>query len=895
MARTATKQNSFNRGQISQKLWDRQDLELYYSASEEVLNYVVDGRGILEHRPGTRYVDNTKDDDPAWLVGFEYDVGQSYMLAWGQNYVRPYFNYATVTKDGLPSDTPTPYTAQEATELSTVQDNDVLFIVHGNHSPAILQRDALNSFSLTDFNTNDGPYLEENTNQNWFLRVVSGGAPANQGRAQFSTIPSDLAVGSVMQIWDGAILRTVNVLTIDPPNNRAETDWMGDAIVTTTVWSYDGKTPAPGTDVTVEGVAPGTTRATMIATGPGFAPFKATDINRWVRVLYQNFAASPSTPLEQRFTWRYMRIVSVTDSTHAIVAWAGPSLSPTFIWRFGAFYPGNWPTAVWIHGGRLAFGLGDKVYLSRPDAFNQFTPSNFDTTVDPDHAITVTIAGNRVHWLKTLGFQLVVGSPSGIGAVQSSSLGEPLTPGNAVYLPQDSRGAGQVTPTIVADSVIFAHSTRSQLMGTYYRNTGGVDKLGAADLSAVADDMTQAGIRQIAWQDYPHSVNWVCLDDGNLNAITIQPEEKVQAWHKHRLGGHFVEGGRVLHPQVQSIATIHSPDGTHNDLWMVVERTIAGQRRRFVEVMTDYWTKGTDSRDAWFLDAALQYSGNDDPLQTISIVGDDGPNQPWVGTLSDNAAPLPVGPLSLFDGWRWHRGDVVASAGNSFQWIPSAPNAPPGPVDGERWFWNGSAWVQPQPDDADVLKYFQPGTPSYVEPQRTSGINRWAIGRTALAGMSHLAGESISALLDGIAAEDIEVDEDGVARWQAPAAVALLGLYSEARGKLLSLEGGSQNGSSQNKQRPAYDVVFNVWETYGLETGTGGISAYRREFEHYEPFVFPQAFADGEPPALYSGTKRMQRDEQGESDAPRVAWRQRLPLPSFIRSVLVRLNTSDGR
>lgn len=895
MARVSLKQNSFNRGQISEKLWDRQDLELYYSSAESVINYVVDGRGICEHRPGTRYVDNTKDDEPAWLIGFEYDVEQSYMLAWGQNYVRPYANYGLVLDGVDPSETATPYTAQQSAELSTVQDNDVLFLAHGSHAPSILQRDTINTFSLADFDTIDGPYLEQNTDADHLLEVISGGAPANQGRATFSMIPADLLVGSVIRVWDGAILRTINVLTIDAANNRAETDWLGSAIAATESWSYDNKAPAAGVTLAVEGVAPGTTVATLQATG--FTPFSGDDIGRWVRILYQNPSAPVDADIGERFNWSWFKIVSVTDGDTALIEWSGGSIPQTPDWRFGAFYVGNYPTAVTIHGGRLAFGMPGMVYLSRPQGFNDFSPSNADTTVDPNHAISVPVAGNKIFWLKTLGFQIVVGSPSGIGAVQSSSFGEALTPGTAIFRPQDSRGAGHVEPTIVADSIVFAHSTRSQLMGTYYRNTGGVDKLGAQDLSSVADDMTAAGIRQIAWQDYPHSINWVCLDDGNLNAITIQPEEKVQAWHRHRLGGRYIEGGRVLHPQVESTATISSPDGTRNDVWFVVRRTINGVNVRFIEAMTDFWTKGTDVRKSWFLDAALRYNGNVDPTASLTLTVGNGPNEAWHVETTSGAPAFSVGPFSIYDGTRWHRGEIVSVDGaNDFEWFPTAPNSPPGKVDGQCWFYNSETglWVQPQPTDPDAAAYFSPIAPTYTEPQQTVALSQWATARTSLAGMEHLGGETIQALLDGIPSGAVEVT-GSTAEWEGAASVVLLGLYAPASGKLLSVEAGSQTGSAQDKQRPVYEVVFNVWETYGLETGTGEPSEYKQTFEQFEPFVFPEIYADGEPPPLFSGTKRMQRDEQSKADAPKVAWRQRLPLPSFIRSVLVRLNTSDGR
>src|SRR5690606_23627632 len=135
-------------------------------------------------------------------------------------------------------------------------------------------------------------------------------------------------------------------------------------------------------------------------------------------------------------------------------------------------------------------------------------------------------------------FQLVCGTPSGIFTIQSNSLGERLTAENAVARFQDARGVSNVRPINVSDSLIFAHATGRRVQGTYYKDNA-YDRIGAQDLSLPSDTLITDSVHQMTWQDYPHGVVWICLEDGRLLSLTLQPEENVQGWFPHELGGSF--------------------------------------------------------------------------------------------------------------------------------------------------------------------------------------------------------------------------------------------------------------------------------------------------------------------------------------------------------------------
>src|SRR5687768_6040555 len=109
--------------------------------------------------------------------------------------------------------------------------------------------------------------------------------------------------------------------------------------------------------------------------------------------------------------------------------------------------------------------------------------------------------------------------------------------------------------------------------------------------------------------------------DGRLNALSLQPEEKIQGWIPQQMGGQFINQGAIEHPHVEAVLSLPAPDGKRDDVWKIVKRTIDGVERRYVEVGRTFWKKGGDVRDSWYLDSALRYDGNDDLAKTITITG----------------------------------------------------------------------------------------------------------------------------------------------------------------------------------------------------------------------------------------------------------------------------------
>src|SRR5262249_10212230 len=125
----------------------------------------------------------------------------------------------------------------------------------------------------------------------------------------------------------------------------------------------------------------------------------------------------------------------------------------------------------------------------------------------------------------------------------------------------------------------------------------------------VYDTTAQYQIQEWAFAEEPFRVICCVRSDGALLGFTYMREHEVFAWHRHSNDG-----------VVESVATIPDPDGAGGYIdvvYLIVNRTIGGTTKRYVERMVD--RVFATVADAWFVDCGLQYSGA--PVTTISALG----------------------------------------------------------------------------------------------------------------------------------------------------------------------------------------------------------------------------------------------------------------------------------
>jgi hypothetical protein len=225
-------------------------------------------------------------------------------------------------------------------------------------------------------------------------------------------------------------------------------------------------------------------------------------------------------------------------------------------------------------------------------------------------AIQATISSdqvNQVQWMVPTQ-ALLIGTSGGEFACGENSTSEAFAPGNVKIEQQTSDGSRAVNPARVGYSTLFVQRSGKKLKEAAYnfQQNGYVTN----DLTVLANHVTGGGMVQTAWHREPYVALWSARADGQLLGFTFNKEQDVVGWHRHILGGNGI---------VESVAVIPSPDGTQDDLWMIVRRTINGSTKRYVEYLTREYQTGDAQADCFYVDAGATYSGT--ATTTISGLG----------------------------------------------------------------------------------------------------------------------------------------------------------------------------------------------------------------------------------------------------------------------------------
>jgi hypothetical protein len=249
MARVAVQLTNFTGGELSPRLDGRNDLAKYASGCSTLENLVVYPHGSAARRPGTNFVAEVKDSTKKTrLIPFEFSTTQTYMLEFGNQYIRFYKDNGQILSGGSAYEISTPYLEAELFDLKFAQSADVMYICHPNHEVEKLSRTGHTSWSLTDVDFTNGPYLDTNISTTTLnpgshtvgtgvALVASAVTGINNGSGFVST-----DVGRLVRFRDGygkitGVTDTTNAtITIikDLGSATASTDWSLGAFSDTT-------------------------------------------------------------------------------------------------------------------------------------------------------------------------------------------------------------------------------------------------------------------------------------------------------------------------------------------------------------------------------------------------------------------------------------------------------------------------------------------------------------------------------------------------------------------------------------------------------------------------------------------------------------------------------------
>jgi len=614
MSRASLIQNTCNAGELSPLLLGRQDIAKYKNGLQVCKNAIPLTQGAWTRRPGTVYQQQARHHDKACrLFPFQFSVTQTYVLEFGENYIRFFTNNAPLT-----------LTAQNITNIT--QANPAVLTYNGSDTYANGDRVYVTGVvGMTQVNNREFVVTNVNTGVNTFELYNSDGTAVNS--TGYGAWSSGGTVAEIYQVTttyaeadlaDIRIVQSADTLYILHPDFPPATLTR----VSATSWTLADITfldgPYEATNTTATTLTPsaatgsGVTLTASATTGiNGGAGFATTDVGRFIRI-------------REGSVWGYVLITGWTSTTVVTVTVVNTltDTSAKATWRMGLWSDTTgYPTCATFHEDRLFFAGAatspQRIDGSKTGLYTNFAPSGTDGTVADDNAVSFTLNAddvNAVKWLATNEKGLLVGTTRGEWQVKPSALNEAITPTNITGKPSTRHGSADVAPVTAGNAVLFVQRAGRKLRELAY--VFEVDGFKAPDMTLLAEHITRPSITELAYQTQPQAVVWGVRSDGVLLGFTYERDQDVVAWHRHELGGYSNAGGTAI-PEVESVAVVPNPSASRDELYMVVKRYINGGTKRYIEYMRKIWEYGDDRVDAFHLDCGYTIT-NGSPSSTVT-------------------------------------------------------------------------------------------------------------------------------------------------------------------------------------------------------------------------------------------------------------------------------------
>lgn len=604
MAKASPIKTSWNAGEWSPLMSGHINLQRWQDSAQLIQNLICLKQGPIVRRGGTRFVKEVKNSaEDVALINFEFNVEQEYQVESGDGYFRFYTSNAAITE-----------TAQNITNITTASpavftinghgysDGDEVYItgVTGqttlNNKFYLVSSATTNTFELTDI---DGNAIN-------VITASSGGTAERTYEIASPYAEADLFDNNGIFLVNYAQSADVIYLVhgdyaVRGLTRAANTDWSlaemefndGPYLA---INDTDTTLALSGTSGTVTVTASATTG---INGGDGF---KSTDVGRLIR--YNDGT---------NWTWLKITVFNNTTSVDAEIKGENPGSSgATKEWRLGFFSDTTGhPRVITFFQDRVfmagAESFPDRWALTRTGGYSTseffFAPTDRDGTVTDDAGITGTLQSgkvNTIQWAGTDNKGLIVGTAAREWIIRPSTSGEAITPTNAKADAFSAIGSAYIQPVQADTGTIFAQRARRKIQDIIYSFER--DQLKPRDLTITSEHITKTGVAEIKFQQEPINCIWMRRTDGLLIGYTYYPDESVFGAHRHLLGGTDVK--------VKSISVIPSADTSRDELWMIVERTVNGTTRKYIEYMERYYEDDIDKEDAFHVDSGLTYDGS---------------------------------------------------------------------------------------------------------------------------------------------------------------------------------------------------------------------------------------------------------------------------------------------
>ncbi len=610
---------SFNAGELSPLLDARTTLDKYKSGCQTLQNFVIMPYGGVNRRPGLEFVAQAKyADKPCRLLGFNFSTTTRFVIEIGHEYMRFFANRVPIyDSGGSLLEITTPYQYSDLKELQFFQINDILYISHSNYPPYKLSRIADNNWTIAKVVWDYPPTLEENTT------TTTISASADTGSVTLTASASIFAADHVGTQWGILWDRKTSSISQGITGNAYSTvmDCSGSWDLTTFgTWTATIRllrNSKANQDAGVFDTSKMQVIREWTSNNDRNVSASGTETDRVglvVQVLNYSSNTNGRVVLESRdfTTGGTVTITAVTSGTVATATvnrWLGKSYStPTTRWSEAAFSTlRGFPRAVSMHQQRICYaGTSSHPNTLWASAINDY--QNFRIGSLDSDALRFTLAaseGNRATWMYSQQ-QLLVGTSGDEWSIGAADTTKAFSSSNVIAKRQSSYGSKYMRAAIVNDVLLFVQRNGRKVRELVYslQKDGWV----ASDLTLLCEHISRGEISEICYQQQPDAILWCVTGNGTLAGMTYEKDQTVVGWHRHTTDGAF-----------ESVTTIYG-NGTEDEVWTVVNRTVNGQAVRYIESFSLNWRTYLDNGDKanWFyVDAGIKIINNT-PSTTVA-------------------------------------------------------------------------------------------------------------------------------------------------------------------------------------------------------------------------------------------------------------------------------------
>ncbi len=602
------RQSSFAGGLYSKNLWARDDLKRYSIGAKDMTNFYPYPYGGFTRRPGTRFVWECKNTTATRLVAFKGDAWRQYVLEFGNNYIRVYRNGGIVlNSDGTPVEIQTPYSGDEITYLKMVQAADRMYICDHQRPPMILSCYSDTNWTLTQYVPKRGPFLEQNTE---WTTITPSGTSGTVTLTASADIFTTNCVGQQVKLSYNIPAQSHSWNTSGSTTSQAFPCGSGWTYQVADTWS--GKVTIQQSDdngATWMNIKSWTMTEDVSAQ---FTSSGTVDHECLVRIVYEYgdgignaiftvdpFISDGYLTITSRINARQVQATVYTDKNE--YNFGLPYANSTSYWCLGAWsYDNGFPASATFYQDRLFFSGTS----TRPLAVWASQSGNYDdfgvhqTPEDSDGLSFSLVSGqvNRCWSFLSLG-SLLGFTPVSEWKITAGASGTAISPSNIYAVQQTSEGSWDgIDPIIINNRALFVTADCQHVRDIAYDYS--TDSFRGNDLTLYNRDLFE-GKTITAWdyQRSPDSIVWICQSDGTLLSFTYVQDQEVMSWARHTTDGKFLS----------VVVAMNTTNGNNYETYFIVERTINGTKKRYVESIKAEAPSATLPK---YVDSFLTYSGS---------------------------------------------------------------------------------------------------------------------------------------------------------------------------------------------------------------------------------------------------------------------------------------------